>query len=134
MNGIRKLIAVVAVATAAIAGSPFGASAQAQADQPTSEERAPRSTALHVSNYNLLDVNVFVAIGGMPIRLGTVTSFGSADFVLPPGATVGTGMQLIADPIGQAASFTTERFNVMPGQKVDWTIENNLFGSSVWVS
>lgn len=133
MNRSRAFKVAATLAALGLAGAPGQATAQA-GDDTTTVERVSQTIPVHVTNYNLLDVNVYVRVGGQAYRLGTVTSFGSADFVLPAAALSSSGVQLVADPIGQRGNYASEQFYVVPGQQVDWTIENNPVHSTVWVS
>ena len=133
MKRTFRLLALIGALAVAAAAMPTVAGAQGVADRADDQPSAGK-IPVRVFNHNTLDVTVYVLAGGQAFRLGTVTSFGSASFTLPAIAATASGLQLLADPIGQASEYATEPFTVTAGQQVDWTIENNLSHSTVWVS
>lgn len=97
--------------------------------------RQSPDTLVQVENNNWSDMTIYVVRSGTRMRLGTVVSMNSTIFVVPPSMVNASGeVQLIADPIGGSATFTTHPVLVNPGQQIEFTLENNinLSSLSVW--
>lgn len=88
---------------------------------------------IKVTNYNWSDMVVYAERYGAQIRLGTVSSMGTEQFKLPPGMVGSTDMHIIADPLGSRTVHRTRPVLALPGQRVDFRIENNLDLSTVSV-
>ena len=131
MNAFRRPLAPVVLALAGIVAAAPGSTAQAQ--ERTTQAPAPHDVLVRVTNYNLQDVDIYLLAGGQRVRLGMVTTFGSASYALPTWA-VRSDLRLLAHPIGGARTTATDAVSAVPGQRIDWTIENNLAQSSLWVS
>jgi hypothetical protein len=104
---------------------------------PASGGRTPAASAqivLAVENHSWSDIVVSVLRNGHAHRLGTVT--GASNAVLRFPAYYGeasTPLQLLAHPIGDPTVYRSERFVVLPGQQITWTLENSLVRSSLAV-
>ena len=93
------------------------------------------STTVEVTNRNWSDMVVYAVRAGTRHRLGTVTSMTTRQLRVPRGlASGGSGVLLVADPIGGREYFNTGRIMVGPGQQIQLTLENHLPLSnySVW--
>lgn len=91
-------------------------------------------TMIRVSNQNWSDMNVYVVQGSTRTRLGTVGSFTSRDFRLPSYVLVrGDDARLLADPIGSTRAHVSEPLSFVPGQQLEWQIENPIAQSSLRV-
>jgi hypothetical protein len=88
---------------------------------------------LHVKNENFLDMNVFVVVGGMSRRLGTVTGNGSVDLEIPYSLTYGQPFSLRAQPIGGSGAGISGILNVGYGQMVEFKIASILRQSAASV-
>lgn len=88
-------------------------------------------TTVLVENHNWLEMVVYALRGADRIRLGNVSTGGSAEFRLPRGFTTGSNITLVADPIGSRTLFRSEPLAVAPGRLLRLRIENNIRQSSV---
>lgn len=113
---------------------PVAACHHARSAQPGISSGSDVRPSVHVENKHWLDVVVYVEHDGQRSRLGTVTAASTASFTLSPTMVGEIGeIQLIADPVGSAATATTGKLIVKPGTRVDWTIETDPSRSTVSV-
>lgn len=96
---------------------------------------APKAdVSLLVRNHHWLDINIYMMRGNVKQRLGTVTGTSEKRFTIPWSKLNGqTGLQLIADPVGQSGELVTETIALRPGAEVEWTIEYGMRSSSISV-
>jgi hypothetical protein len=89
---------------------------------------APGSDAVvQVTNNNWSDVRVYAERDGLRIRLGRVTSMGTEVFRMPAVLMASTGpIRLIADPLGSSETHVTHGMLVWAGQRVNYTVSNDL--------
>ena len=87
--------------------------------------------SLILNNRHLLDVNIFLQHDGVPDRIATVPTATSREIVLPL-RMLGQSktIRLIAEPIGDENSYTTDILVVQPGQIIELNVENLLSRSS----
>ena len=80
-----------------------------------------------VENQNWLDMRIYAIVGGFAHRLGTVGSFGSEEFTLRKG-WIGPSdvIRMVAVPIGSRAVNYAQEVLVVPGDYVEYRIENSL--------
>lgn len=84
-------------------------------------------TTVEVSNFNVMDVRIFLRRSGARYRLGTVKSMGSETFdVLEALVPNGVRIEMVAELIGSSQSTTTEQIRVQPGLMIQWRIEQVL--------
>ena len=94
---------------------------------------ARSEVSVEVENHNWSDITIYLMAGGLPQRLGMVTSLRTAILVFPSQRlNTGGGVRLRALPVA-GASYTTETILVLPGQTITWTLENDLDHSSLTV-
>jgi hypothetical protein len=94
---------------------------------------ARADVSVEVENHNWSDITVYLIAGGLPQRLGMVTSLRTVILVFPSQRlNTGGGVRLRALPVA-GASYTTETILVLPGQTITWTLENDLDHSSLTV-
>ncbi len=108
----------LAVARPAAAGTEVSVAADTvQADVVT----------VKVENRNWLDMRIYAIVGGFAHRLGTVGSFRSEEFTLRKG-WVGPSevVRMVAVPIGSRAVNYAQEVLVVPGDYVEYRIENSL--------
>ncbi|MCH7489882.1 MAG: hypothetical protein IID05_04220 [Gemmatimonadetes bacterium] len=108
----------LAVAQPAAAGTEVSVAADTvQADVVT----------VKVENQNWLDMRIYAIVGGFAHRLGTVGSFGSEEFTLRKG-WIGPSdvIRMVAVPIGSRAVNYAQEVLVVPGDYVEYRIENSL--------
>lgn len=101
----------------------------------SSRNRAPARSevSVEVENHNWSDITVYLLAGGLPQRLGMVTSLRTTTLAFPSQRlNAGSGVRLRALPVA-GASYTTETILVLPGQTITWTLENVLDHSSLTV-
>jgi hypothetical protein len=99
-------------------------------DSTNSPQRVP--TTVEVTNHNWSDVVVYMVRNSSRVRLGLVTSMNTSSFRVPP-VLLGTGasLQLEARPIGARDQFRSPSLQVLPGQKIELTVQNHMSISSV---
>jgi len=144
MQALKTLAAAVAVTLTLNACASSGASLGARSlpDGPQAGLRvtesgtpAPQPVMLKVSNYNWMDVVVYAVQGNSRVRLGQVTTMGSASFRLP-ASMVNNAVQsvrLMVDPVGSTQGWQTEGISLRAGEQVQFNVQNSLPLSSVMV-
>ena len=116
-----------------LADGPSDATAAHRSDAPARGSSLPTAT-LHVENYNWMDVVVYAVQGTSRIRLGQVTSMGSANFRIPERFLAASeNVRLMVDPIGSTEGYMTDGIVVRDGQRVSFSVQNALQFSSVSV-
>lgn len=94
---------------------------------------ARSEVSVEVENHNWSDITVYLMAGGLPQRLGMVTSLRTVILAFPSQRlNTSGGVRLRALPVA-GASYTTETILVLPGQTISWTLENDLDHSSLTV-
>lgn len=127
MRGMRMLVGFFAIS--ATIGSLGACSHTGSAGG----ELAPNNTvAVHITNQNFLDVDVYTVSNGLAARLGTVTGNGSRDFVISAGLT-NQDFAIVATPIGGAGRASTGNISVSAGQTIDFRIGSVLSNSTVFI-
>ena len=87
--------------------------------------------SLILNNRHLLDVNIFLQHDGQPDRIAMVPSSTSRAIVLPL-RMLGQSktIRIIAEPIGDETSYTTDVLVVQPGQIVELNVESLIARSN----
>jgi hypothetical protein len=87
--------------------------------------------SLILNNHHLLDVNIFLQHDGVPDRIATIPAATSRAIVLPL-RMLGQSktIRLIAEPIGDETSYTTDVLVVQPGQIIELNVESLLARSN----
>jgi len=87
--------------------------------------------SLILNNRHLLDVNIFLQHDGQPDRIATIPSATSRAIVLPL-RMLGQSktIRIIAEPIGDATSYTTDVLVVQPGQIIELNVESLIARSN----
>jgi len=100
--------------------------AGAAASPPSpAEPRLP--VALRVTNSNWSDVRIYVVRGTMWMRLGTVTTNSTVDFMIPADFLSGAGsVTLVADPVAGRTSWKTPLPAISEGDEFELVVENFL--------
>lgn len=94
----------------------------------------PEPAVLEVRNYNWSDLHVYVLAAGQRFSLGLVTSQQTRVFEIPDGAfATDRNLVFFVDPVGSRRGFATEPIPVRPGDRVAWTVHNNLAQSIISV-
>lgn len=108
-----------------------GCATRGGAERPS--ERSESAT-VHVQNHNWSDMHLYVFAGGQRFSLGLMTSNTSREFELPRAAFgAARNLVFIADPIGSVVAYVSDEVFVQPGDRVEWTLQNNLAHSSISV-
>jgi len=99
--------------------------ATAAAPAPAPEPRLP--VALRVTNSNWSDVRIYVVRGTMSLRLGTVTTNSTVDFMIPADFLSGAGtVTLVADPVAGRGHWATSLPAISAGDEFELVVENFL--------
>ena len=124
---------LIAVVLAASACGAFGR--QPGAPDPVSDGgEQPRDFAVQVTNNSWSAIHVYVVAGGQWESLGLVASQNTADYEVSRSRLGGRGeIRLVADPVGSTQGYFSDPILVEPGDRVEWTLQNNLSLSSVFV-
>jgi hypothetical protein len=136
-SGLNTAIMMVATAFA-LSFLPGGLTAQDSQAGGEIEARqmvsADAPITVLVRNHNWLDMRVYAVVEGNRWRLGTAYTGRRIEIELPRhlGAAY-RPVQLVAYPIGGSGAATTGELFVLPGDEVDWVLENNLSLSSVFI-
>lgn len=86
---------------------------------------------LTLNNHHWLDINVFVQHDGEASRVTTVTASSSQSLILPLWLLGESKIvRIIAEPVGEAGSYTTDQLRVDPGQSVELNVESVLSKSN----
>lgn len=114
----RSLLLALALAVAACAKHP----APDDAPDPADASAAPKA-AVHVTNRNFYDMNLYVVRFGQRQRLGTVNGNSTRVFELPAAWVTNGPVRFLAAPIGGAGREFSEELNLNPGDVVALTIQ-----------
>lgn len=110
----------------------FAGALAACASAPSSDNVGPRSI-VEVSNYNPLDMHVYVVVSGQRRSLGLVTTNNTESFRLPALAFASRDVAFLAEPIGSPRSYLSDELLIEPGDTVVWTITSNLAQSVITI-
>lgn len=125
MNASRALVAVLSIALLA------GACAHGRNVPALAGSGQNQKATVEVINNGYTDVVVYAVRHGARMRLGMVTGLSRARLRIPKAALAGgTGLQLLADPIGSNDRFFTTPIYLMPGQNLELMLQENLAISS----
>lgn len=122
-------IALLAVLAAALAAgcATFGSHSREGGEADT-------GVTLFVKNYSWSTMHVYVMGSGQTISLGQLSSMNTSTFAVPRSALAsGNSIRLIADPIGSTSAYISEPVLVAAGDRVEWTIQNQLSQSSIMI-
>ncbi len=134
MNTRKFRAAFLTLTVAALVVVPAVAAQTASEERSETPAAVLERTTVQVNNDNWHDITVYAIRSGYRRRLGTVTSFTSRVFTLPPAFLIHSGgLRLIADPIGSRGSHVSEPLFVNAGDVVEWRLRNNLGLSDVFV-
>jgi hypothetical protein len=133
-TALAKLLLIAVVTGAATTGCATGGTSPSGGVEPHQQ------TAVLIRNNNWSDVKVYLvrANGGVPVRLGTVTSM--TTLRVPLRGPVATELQIhgslrfLIRPLGNPReSYTTHLVFMAPGEVMSLTVANQLVHSSVLV-
>lgn len=118
-------------------GASVGATATSaqQSQTPafrTETDEFAGSVDVRVRNNNWLDMKVYALRDGKRYRLKTITSLGTAVVQIPSRLRPQLdGVQLLAVPIGARGKHSSPVVHVTRGDRLLWTLENDLDFSSL---
>jgi hypothetical protein len=125
----RGAAAILAVALAPALGS----CALIRGGSAEGEEEPVPETVLVVVNRHWANVTVYILRGHSRVRIGTVNSMASQEFVVP-AILVGrvVDLRLVADPVG-GDPYISDEVLVGPGDRIEFRLANILGHSSISV-
>ncbi len=134
MNTRKFRTAFLTLTVAALVAVPALAAQTASEERIETPAAVSERTTVRVVNDNWHDITVYAFRAGYRRRLGTVTSFTSRVFTLPPTFLIPSDeLRLIADPIGRRGAFISEPLLVNPGDVVEWRLLNNIRLSNIFI-
>jgi hypothetical protein len=103
--------------------------------QKLRDDAAPSPLAdgfeLTLNNRHWLDINIFVQHDGESSRVTTVTASSSQSLILPMWMLGESKLvRIIAEPVGEEGSYTTDLLRVELGQSVEVNVESTLSRSN----
>ena len=110
------------------AAHPFADAACAR-KTPATTEQAPAPghalpATLRVTNSNFSDVRIYLARGTLWLRLGLVTTNGTAEFSIPPDFLAqAASVTLVAEPVAGRTAYRTTLAGVLPGDELELVVE-----------
>ena len=110
----------------------LAACARPRAADSAARTPVDRETVVLVENRNWTDVVISLSRGGRLTRIGTVLASSEAALRFPTSWALGSSeLQLAARAIGGRGTVRSEIFVLLPGQRVEWTLENKLTRASL---
>jgi len=129
MGGVALRRAGLALALAAALG---GCSRN---PAPEVEPGSPAADVLvSVSNQNPSDVDVFLVVSGVRLRLGTVTALGTGSFQVPwERVSAVTDAFLLVSPVGHLGAYRSPTLLLRPGSEVTVNVAPALGNSTTTI-
>ncbi len=129
MNVKKLLIPMFALAL----GTTVAAQAQATDVRAAAQDSVRQGVTINVVNNNWLDMRVYVIVGSVRYRLGTVNGLGRQTLKVPVGVVSnGNDIRLVAVPFGQRSVTYTRVIFVYPGDELEYRIESRLALSNLF--
>lgn len=129
-----RVLGAAALAALLVAAAGCGAFSRGPDDGPSRTTYDDNPVTLEVDNRAWTTMHVYVIAGGQWESLGQVTSQSTEVYELSASMMgVRDEIRLAADPIGSTRAFFSDPVLVRPGDRVAWTLQNNLALSSVMV-
>ena len=129
MNAKKLLIPMFALAL----GTTVAATAQATDVRAAAQDSVRQGVTINVVNNNWLDMRVYVIVGSVRYRLGTVNGLGRQTLKVPASAvSIGTDIRLVAVPLGQRSATYTRVMFVYPDDELEYRIESRLALSNLF--
>ena len=132
MNVKKLLIPMFALAL----GTTVAAQAQDTDVRAAAEDSVRQGVTINVVNNNWLDMRVYVIVGSVRYRLGTVNALGRQTLKIPASAVTSNGndIRLVAVPFGRRSATTSTRVVVVyPGDELEYRIESRLALSNLFI-
>ena len=86
----------------------------------------PDPIEIQVQSENFLDANVYIVVGGVAQRLGTVIANSKAKFRYQWNNGLDNGVVMVAQTIGGAGTGRSLNLSVSPGQVIEFKIASQL--------
>lgn len=100
--------------------------------RPRGEEPEPVPPKIEIRSRFIGPVVVYLLVNGNSNRIGMIPSNRRQTFDFPVGVNpFGSSLNLVADPIGEFESYTSDAFSISPGATVVLTIETELRYSNI---
>lgn len=130
MNVKKLLIPMFALAL----GTTVAAQAQDTDVRAAAEDSVRQGVTINVVNNNWLDMRVYVIVGSVRYRLGTVNGLGRQTLKIPASAVPSNGndIRLVAVPFGRRSATYTRVVVVYPGDELEYRIESRLALSNLF--
>ncbi len=129
MNVKKLLIPMFALAI----GTSFAAPAQATDVRAAAQDSVREGVTINVVNNNWLDMRVYVIVGSVRYRLGTVNGLGRQTLQVPASAvSIGKEIQLLAISLGRRSANYSPVVFVYPGDELEYRIESRLALSNLF--
>ena len=126
----RSSLCAMAAVTLAVAGAGCASHKPTTTPAAAPDTAAPATRApvvLHVANSNWADVRVYLVRGAMWVRLGLVSTNGTADFTIPVDFVGQSGsVTLVAYPVASTSAWTSPITSVTPGDELELVVESFL--------
>ncbi len=108
-------------------GTAVAAAAQATDVRAAAEDSVRQGVTIKVVNNNWLDMRLYVIVGSVRYRLGTVNGLGRQTLQVPASAiSIGNDIRLVAVPLGQRSANYSPVMFVSPGDELEYRIESML--------
>lgn len=111
----------------------MAATACSRTGEAAGEVVPANAIGLQVKNNNFLDMDIYTIANGVSTRIGTVTGSTTRSFVLDPSLALGTGLRIVASPIGGNGRASSGSLTVAPGQTIEFDIGTVLSNSSAYI-
>ncbi|MFB3113121.1 MAG: hypothetical protein ACE10G_13915 [Gemmatimonadales bacterium] len=129
MNAKKLLIPMFALAL----GTTVAAQAQATDVRAAAQDSVRQGVTINVVNNNWLAMRVYVIVGSVRYRLGTVNGLGRQTLKVPVGVVSnGNDIRLVAVPFAQLSATYTREMLVYPGDELEYRIEQRLALSNLF--
>ncbi len=130
MNAKKLLIPMFALAL----GTAVAAQAQDTDVRAAAQASVRQGVTINVVNNNWLAMRVYVIVGSIRYRLGTVNGLGRQTLKVPVGVVSnGNDIRLVAVPFAQRSATYTREMLVYPGDELEYRIEQRLGLSNLFI-
>ncbi len=129
MNAKKLLIPMFALAL----GTAVATQAQDTDVRAAAQASVRQGVTINVVNNNWLAMRVYVIVGSVRYRLGTVNGLGRQTLKVPVGVVSnGNDIRLVAVPFAQLSATYTREMLVYPGDELEYRIEQRLALSNLF--
>lgn len=129
-----RALGAAALAAVLLATAACGAFSRGEEDGPPRPNYDDNPVTVEVENRAWSTMHVYVISGGQWESLGQVSSQTTETYEIGASMMATTDeIRLAADPVGSTRAYFSDPILVRPGDRVSWTLQNNLAMSSVMV-